>query len=149
MTTSSSINRDQEIQNLRELIADIDSGMLTTVDEDGTLHSCPMSTNGNIDADGVLWFFIYSSSHKATEIKHHQYVNVSFVSPDRQRYISISGTGQLLQDRNKIEEKWKPQLQMWFPKGLDEPDLTLLKVNVNKADYWQSTSSFKPKTIIF
>ncbi|MBH8576539.1 pyridoxamine 5'-phosphate oxidase family protein [Nostocaceae cyanobacterium CENA369] len=145
MTTST--DRDQQIQKLRELIADIDSGMLTTVDDNGSLHSCPMSTNGQITSDGVLWFFIYGSSHKATEIEHNQQVNVSFVSPDRQRYISVSGTAQLVKDRNKMQEQWKPQLQTWFPKGLDEPDIALLKVTMDKADYWDGQSSFKPQTI--
>lgn len=145
MTTST--DREQQIHKLRELIADIDTGMLTTVDEDGSLHTCPMSTNGDLNADGILWLFMYGSSHKATEIEHNSQVNVSFVSPDRQRYISASGTAQLERDRNKMQEHWQPELQTWFPKGLDEPDIALLKVNIKKVDYWDSRSSFKPQTL--
>ncbi|BAZ54254.1 pyridoxamine 5'-phosphate oxidase-related FMN-binding protein (plasmid) [Nostoc sp. NIES-4103] len=145
MTTTT--DQNQQIEKLCELIADIDAGMLTTVDDDGSLHSCPMLKNSDIDSDGVLWFFIYGSSHKATEISHNQQVNVSFVSPDRQRYISVSGTAQIVKDRNKMQEKWQPELQTWFPQGIDEPDIALLKVNINKADYWDNHSSYKPQTI--
>ncbi len=145
MTTS--IDHNEEIKKLRELVKDIDTGMLTTIDEDGTLHSRPMSTNGEIESDGSLWFFTYASSHKVTEVEQHQQVNVSFSAPNKQRYVSMSGTAQLVQDDSKIEELWKPELQAWFPKGLDEPDIALLKVNVQKAEYWDAPSSFVAHTI--
>jgi general stress protein 26 len=140
MTTST--DRNEQIEKLRELVKDIDIGMLTTVDEDGTLHSRPMSTNGYVEPDGSLWFFTYASSHKVTEVEQHQRVNVSFSAPNKQQYVSMSGTAQLVQDRNKIDELWKPELKAWFPKELDEPDIALLKVNVEKAEYWDAPSGF-------
>jgi general stress protein 26 len=147
MTTST--DHTQDIQKFSELIKDIDYGMFTTVDEDGSLHSCPMSMSGEIKADGTLWFFTYSGSHKVTEVEHHPQVNVSFVSPQQQQFISISGTSQLVQDRHKMRELWKPELQTWFPKGLDEPNIALLKVNIHQVNYWDSASSFKPQKISF
>jgi general stress protein 26 len=146
---ATSTDRDQQIQKLRELIKDIDYGMFTTVDDNGSLHSYPMSRSGGINSDAALWFFTYSASHKVTEIEHHKQVNVSFSSPEEQQYVSISGTAELVEDRNKMRELWKPELQTWFPKGLDEPDIALLKVNINQVNYWDSVSSFKPQTISF
>jgi len=145
MTTDT--DQNQKIEKLRELVKDIDFGMLTTIDDDGTLHSRPMSTNGVIESDGTLWFFTYAPSHKVDEIEHHEQVNVSFAAPNKQRYVSMSGTAQLVKDRNKIEELWKPELKAWFPKGLDEPDIGLLKVNVVKAEYWDAPSNFVAHTI--
>lgn len=145
MTTST--DRNEQIKKLRELVKDIDIGMLTTIDEDGSLHSRPMSTNGQVESDGTLWFFTYASSHKVTEVEQHQQVNVSFSAPNKQRYVSMSGTAQLVQDRNKIQELWKPELKAWFPKELDEPDIALLKVNVAKAEYWDAPSSWVAHTI--
>lgn len=145
MTTST--DRNEQIKKLRELVKDIEIGMLTTIDEDGTLHSRPMSTNGQVESDGTLWFFTYASSHKVTEVEQHQQVNVSFSAPSKQRYVSMSGTAQLVQDRNKIQELWKPELKAWFPNELDEPDIALLKVNVAKAEYWDAPSSWVAHTI--
>ncbi|MBW4456038.1 MAG: pyridoxamine 5'-phosphate oxidase family protein [Nostoc indistinguendum CM1-VF10] len=142
-----STDRDQQIKKLHELIKNIDYGMFTTVDDDGSLHSYPMSKSGEINSEPTLWFFTYAGSHKVTEIEHHEQVNVSFTSPEQQRYVSISGISQLVKDRNKMRELWKPELQTWFPKGLDEPDIALLKVNINQINYWDSASSFKPQTI--
>ncbi|MBE9049430.1 pyridoxamine 5'-phosphate oxidase family protein [Nostocales cyanobacterium LEGE 11386] len=145
MTTST--DRDQQVQQLREIIADINCGMFTTIDQNGNLHSCPMCKSGEISSDGALWFFTYAHSQKVTDIQHHQQVNVSFTSPDQQQYISISGTAQLVRDRNKMQEHWQPELHTWLPKGLDEPDIILLKVNMNKADYWDSLSTIHPQII--
>ncbi|MBD2605036.1 pyridoxamine 5'-phosphate oxidase family protein [Scytonema hofmannii FACHB-248] len=145
MTTDT--DQNQKIEKLRELVKDIDCGMLTTIDDDGTLHSRPMSTNGVIESDGTLWFFTYAPSHKVDEIEHHEQVNVSFAAPNKQSYVSMSGTAQLVKDRNKIEELWKPELKAWFPKGLDEPDIGLIKVNVVKAEYWDAPSNFVAHTI--
>ncbi|HXS01125.1 MAG TPA: pyridoxamine 5'-phosphate oxidase family protein, partial [Pyrinomonadaceae bacterium] len=91
--------REDDLQKLRELVKDIDFCMLTTVDEGGDLHSRPMSSNGDIDEDGDIWFFTNSSSHKVSEIARLPKVNVSFADPDNQRYVSVSGTGQLFRDQ--------------------------------------------------
>lgn len=134
--------RSEQIQKLRDMVKAIDIAMLTTINEDGSLHSRPMSCNGEIEPNGDIWFFTYASSHKVIEVEQQQLVNVSFSDPHKQRYVSMSGSAQLVRDRQKIAELWQPQLKAWFPKELDEPDIALLKVTVEKAEYWDAPSSF-------
>ena len=133
--------REDDLQKLRELVKDIDFCMLTTVAENGDLHSRPMSSNGDIDSAGALWFFTSASAHKVHEIEKLPKVNVSFADPDNQHYVSISGTAQLVRDRNKIDELWRPEFKMWFPNGKDDPDVALLRVSPEKAEYWDSPAS--------
>lgn len=140
-------DRNQQLNKLRHLVKDINFCMLTTIDEDGSLHSRPMSVNGEIEDDGNLWFFTYASSHKVSEVDQHEQVNVSFSAPDKQNYVSMSGTAQLVRDREKMQELWQPQLKAWFPQELDEPDIALLHVKVKKAEYWDAPSSFVAHTI--
>ncbi|GAC1396239.1 MAG: hypothetical protein NVSMB56_10850 [Pyrinomonadaceae bacterium] len=40
-----------------------------------------------------------------------------------------------------MEELWTPELNVWFKDGLDDPDLALLKVTIEQAEYWDSPSS--------
>ncbi|MEP6742946.1 MAG: pyridoxamine 5'-phosphate oxidase family protein [bacterium] len=134
-------NQSDDLKKLREMVKDIDFCMLTTVDENGDLHSRPMSVNGEIDADGDLWFFTYGSSHKVVEIGKTPKVNASFANPEDFRFVSMTGTAQLVRDRAKIKELWQPQLKAWFPEGTEEPDIALLRINVDKAEYWDSPSS--------
>jgi general stress protein 26 len=133
--------RETDLEKLRHLIKEIDFCMLTTVDESGDLHSRPMSSNGDIDADGDIWFFTNASSHKVREIAKLPKVNVSFADPDNQRYISVSGTAQLVRDRAKIDELWRPEFKIWFPEGKDDPEIALLRVRLERAEYWDSPGS--------
>ena len=130
-----------DLEKLREMIKDIDFCMLTTIDENGALHSRPMSSNGDIDPNGDLWFFTYGSSHKVAEIGKAPKVNASFANTEKHRYVSITGAAELVRDRAKIEELWRPQFKVWFPKGTEEPDIALLRIRAEKAEYWDSPTS--------
>lgn len=135
-------SHDEAVAKLRDLIKGIDIAMLTTVDtSDGTLRSRPMSTNGDVEFDGDLWFFTRASSHKVEEIERSPQVNASFAQPNKQNYVSMSGTAALVTDRDKMKELWKPQLKAWFPEGTGDADMALLKVTVVKAEYWDAPSS--------
>ncbi|HEY8599070.1 MAG TPA: pyridoxamine 5'-phosphate oxidase family protein [Thermomicrobiales bacterium] len=124
-------------KKIGELIKDIQFAMLTTVEPDGTIRSRPMATQKQ-EFDGDLWFFTGASSPKVSEIRADSEVNVSFADPANNAYVSVSGTAQLVRDRRKIEELWNPILKAWFPDGLDDPDLALLKVTATQAEYWDS-----------
>jgi general stress protein 26 len=130
----------ENVKKLRELLKDIKFAMLTTIEEDGTLRSRPMATQ-QVEFDGDLWFFTNAKAHKVDEVQQHQQVNVSYAQPDKQKYVSVSGTAKLVRDRAKIEELWNPLFKAWFPQGLEDPDLALLKVSIDKAEYWDSPSS--------
>jgi general stress protein 26 len=133
-------DRDAAIQKLGEMIQEIEVAMLTTVDADGTLRSRPMVTQRTV-FDGDLWFFTRADSAKVDEVRRAETVNLSYAAPDKQRYVSVSGTARLVRDRPKAEALWNPFLKAWFPGGLDDPDLALLKVSVERAEYWDSPSS--------
>lgn len=132
-------DRAEGIRKLAEMMKDIKVAMLTTVEPDGTLRSRPMMVQ-DVEFDGDLWFFTAAGSAKVQETRRSDEVNVSFASFDKQRYVSVSGRASLVRDRSKIEELWNPLFKAWFPDGLDDPDLALLKVNVDQAEYWDSPS---------
>jgi general stress protein 26 len=148
-TMTTATTQDEKVTKLRELVKEIDFCMLTTIAEDGSLHSRPMSANGEIEPNGDLWFFTYADSAKITEVDRVEQVNVSFSAPNKQRYVSMSGTAKTIRDRDKMQELWKPELKAWFPKELDEPDIALLKVTVETAQYWDSPAGWVAKTLGF
>lgn len=134
------LSRQEQIEKLGEMIKDIDFSMLTTALPDGTLRSRPMSTQ-NKNFDGTLWFFTRADSGKVHEIEDDQHVNISYADTSSQTYISVSGKAKLNRDRAKIEELWSAPLKAWFPDGKDDPQLALLEVKVESAEYWDSSSS--------
>jgi general stress protein 26 len=132
-------NTDQ-IAKLIELIKDINTAMLTTVQADGTLRSRPMM-HQKVEPDGTLWFFTQASSPKADEVRQDGHVNVSYAHPGNEKYVSVSGEATIVRDRAKAKELWSPLLKAWFPKGPDDPDLVLLRVRADRAEYWDVSSS--------
>ncbi len=148
-TTVDHAAHEASLQKLREMVKEIDFCMLTTVKADGGLHSRPMSVNGEIEQNGDLWFFTYADSPKVAEVDHVEQVNVSFSAPGKQQYVSMSGKAHLVRDRAKMQQLWKPELKAWFPKELDEPEIALLKVSVETAEYWDSPAGWVAKTLGF
>ncbi|MBV9849228.1 MAG: pyridoxamine 5'-phosphate oxidase family protein [Armatimonadetes bacterium] len=138
---SDQTNHEDDVKKLAQMVKGIDFGMLTTLDADGRLYSRPMAHNGNVEFDGDVWFFTYANSHKVHEIETRPQVNVSFASPQDQSYVSLAGRAELVRDKAKMQQLWDPSLRAWFPDGLDTPEIALLKINVEKAQYWDAPSS--------
>lgn len=136
-TPNEVLSHDEKIQKLRDLINGIKIAMLTTVDEEGNLRSRPMATQ-EVEFDGDLWFFTSDDSAKVFEITRDSQVNLSYMGDNKQ--VSVSGTAELTYDRAKMEKFWNDLYKLWFPKGLDDPHLALLKVHVHKAEYWEGSS---------
>lgn len=135
-------------RKLARMIRGVRVAMLTTVAPDGTLHSRPMAAREGDDEemerewemtfDGELWFFTKAGSDKVDEIRQDSEVNLSYVSFEDHRYVSLSGRATLVRDQEKIDAMWSPFYRAWFAKGLDEPDLALLRVRVRTARYWDA-----------
>ena len=141
-------SENSDIQKLGKLIKGIKVAMLTTQDDDGTLRSRPMATQ-QAEFDGTLWFFTQASSHKVDEIDREHNVNLSYADGGDNRFVSVSGRARLVREKGKIDELWSPILKAWFPKGKDDPDVALLRVDVEKAEYWDAPSSTLVKLVGF
>jgi general stress protein 26 len=136
--TSTSPSGHEHRDRLWQLIKDVEIAMLTTLADDGSLRSRPMSTQ-QIDADNArLWFFVSIDSHTVLEIYHDREICLAYASPETHRYVSVSGTAFVTRDLTKANELWTPEALTWFPQGVDDPHLSLLRVEVDAAQYWDS-----------
>ena len=132
-------------QELWERIEDVRVAMMTTVDTDGSLRSRPMWTQGD-DFDGSLWFFISNQALAARALARDPRLELSYAAPDKDLYLSVVGRGELVDDKVKTRELWNTFAEAWFPGGVDDPHLGLLRVDVEEAEYWEDK---KPKVLQF
>ncbi len=133
-----------DYEKLASMINDIQFTMMTTTDSQGRMHSRPMATmklENESDFQGVLWFFTRKDSIKVHEIEEETEVNLAYADPTSQRYISIAGFASVELDKEKMKELWTPTLKAWFPEGLEDPELGLIRVNVDSAEIWDSPPS--------
>lgn len=129
-----------ELNKIWKLIKDSRTAMLASEDN-GRIRSRPMGTCQDNFDDGCVWFFTRDSSPKVDQVQHEHQVNVSYASDSSNSYVSLSGSAQLVRDRAAIEAHWNDMVKVWFPDGIDDPALAMLKITVDQAEYWDSSSS--------
>ncbi|MCA2212452.1 pyridoxamine 5'-phosphate oxidase family protein [Jidongwangia harbinensis] len=134
-------------EKVKELVKDARISMLTTMTADGKHVSRPMALQ-DVEFDGDLWYFTYSDSDLIAQIAVHPQVNVSFSDGKQHAWVSLSGVAERVDDRQKAEELWNPILKAWFPDGLETPNLTLVKVHADTAEYWESAHSSRVVTML-
>src|SRR5688572_22459546 len=127
---------NEDVRKLGELIDGIEVAMLTTRDADGRLFSRPLQTR-RVEFDGDLIFFTTANSPKIEQVERDPRVNLTYANPDSQTYVSITGTAFVVRDRAEIESLWSAADRAFF-EGKDDPNLVLLKVRVEAAEYWDS-----------
>jgi general stress protein 26 len=134
MTSTTSAEARQKVW---DMIGDIKIAMLTTRDQSDQLHARPMAAMQK-DFDGTLWFMTKEGSSKLDEAAE---VSLTYANPSKQEYVSITGRARISHDKAKIKELWSEAARVWFPQGPDEPDIALIAVDVDTAEYWDSPSS--------
>jgi general stress protein 26 len=127
--------RAEHLTTLAGMIDDIEVAMLTTVDG-GELRSRPMATQ-KLGAAAELWFFTRKDAPKVGESTSHP-VAISYAQPGKNRYVSVSGRASLVVDQQRFRELWNDALTQWFPGGVDDPELALLRVDIDAAEYWDA-----------
>ncbi|RKD24713.1 general stress protein [Ammoniphilus oxalaticus] len=139
----SNMVNQKELETFRELIKDVDTAMLTTVTEEG-LVSRPMKTQ-EVEFDGDLWFFTKKDTNKYEEILHDQDVNVAYAGKS---YVSVRGKAEIIEDLSKKKELWSDTYESIMQTSYDDPDVVLIKVKTEAAEYWE-TDDFTKQIAFF
>ena len=137
METMITSHEVEGIKKLRRLTKDNKFCMLTTVDESGVLRSRPMAIQ-KMEGNGDIYILIGKNTSVAAAVEHNDYVNASFANNSGDVAVSVSGRARILGDRRKMEELWEPIFQVRFPLGPDDPNLVLLKIELETAEHWDS-----------
>jgi general stress protein 26 len=122
-------------QQFRDLVRDIPFAMFTTVTAGGALRSRPMVAAENA-FDGTLWFFTRTSSAVAQEIAGSQMVNITYVSAPEDRFVSVSGAAEVVRDVERAGRMWSPAYNQWFAGGPSDPELSLIRIDVARVEFW-------------
>lgn len=128
--------REAGVEKIAELVKDIRTAMLVTLDAQGFPKGRPMGTS-SAPFEGSLWFFTEQDSHKVHEIRANPRVSVIYASPSSESYLSLTGEGDVVDDRSRIAELWHPLLRAWF-EGPNDPSIRLIRVDVHEAEYWDT-----------
>ncbi|MGO4731126.1 pyridoxamine 5'-phosphate oxidase family protein [Paenibacillus sp. 2KB_22] len=134
----------EAIKKIQQLIKDIDIAMLTTVSEEG-LVSRPMKTQ-DVEFDSNLWFLTKKDTSKFHELLQNQQVNVAYAGKS---FVSIRGEAELVDNTEKIKEFWSPAYEKILETTFEDPNLVLIKVNAESAEFWDAGNKFKMASFLF
>jgi general stress protein 26 len=132
--------RAEILEKINSLIKDVPVAMVTTSDN-GMFRSRPMRTQEAAFDGQTLWFFSHAQTHKAADLANDDRVSVNYGSCEENTFVAFAGRAELITDRAQHAELWSPVYEAWFPKGLDDENLVLLKVSVEHVEYWDAAAS--------
>ena len=145
-----SINQQQEEENykdlsgteagkkIKELAEKAESCFFCTAIITGkAVITRPMSAQ-KIDNEGNFFFMSASDSNKNLEIAEDNKVQLFFQGSPHSGFLSIYGTASVSTDKNLINELWSPLLKTWFTDGVDDPRITVIKVETTDGYYWDN-----------
>lgn len=86
------------------------------------------------DADSAIWFFT---------TKDHSLANLgpaiaTFAGKGHDLFARFEGTLVKETSRERLDKQWSNMVEAWFPGGKDDPNLLMLRMDLGKAEIWNS-----------
>jgi general stress protein 26 len=133
------LSGEAAIAKVRALLPQFKSAMMVTHASNGDLHVRPLALQGDLAAfGGVLWFFTDERSRKVQESWGGVPVSIICQNDSESAYLHLTGEASIVRDLPKMRELYSPMLKTWFPEGLEDPYLALIKFEAHGGAYWDS-----------
>ena len=145
-----SINQQQEEDNFKNLFgSEAKKKIKELTDSAKTCFFCTHITAGQpfatrpmsvqkFDDEGNFWFLSANDSHKNAELNTDHSVQLLFQGSSYSEFLNIYGTASISEDKEKIKELWEPVLKTWFTGGVDDPRISVIKVEPTAGYYWDN-----------
>jgi general stress protein 26 len=131
--------RDAERRRLRALIERAGVAMFMTVDDRGRHAGRPMLPL-LINGDPHVYFLTHQHSRKVAQVVVRPEVGLT-IDGNSHWYLSIAGRAFATRDVELIGRLWHPTYRAWFPDGQGDREATVLRVVVDRVDYWEPPRS--------
>ncbi len=122
-------------QRLVELMRDMPIAMFTTLGGESGARTVPMARQ-EVDASAEMWFITARSTEHTRDLAADPRVALSFSS--RSAWVALTGTAYVVDDTAKLKELWNTFAEAWLPGGPEDPEALLIRVDVERAEYWDT-----------
>jgi general stress protein 26 len=104
-------------------------------------HSEPLTAQLDQDQVDTLFFFI----GKDNRLAGGGAAMAQFVSKGHDFFACLAGTARVDDDFAMIDKLWNKQVGAWFPGGKADPNLALLRFDIDDAEMWETDMSLSGK----
>jgi general stress protein 26 len=118
-----------------ELAKDINICMFVT--RDGEYNRArPLSARVFRDENSI-YFLVNDDSAKNDQLAKYPRVTLAWSDNRHYKYVTVSGTASVTDDREKISELWEKTDAAWWDNA-DDPDIRLITVEPDEGELWDS-----------
>ena len=121
-------------QKLVDLMSDMPIAMMTTFGPDGP-RSIPMARQ-EVEPGAELWFITARDTRHVTDLRADPRVLLTFSARDA--WVAVTGRGEVVDDLDKLRALWNTFAEAWLPGGPEDPSAVLIRVDVERGEYWDS-----------
>ncbi len=100
-------------------------------------HSIPLTAQLDKDQVDTLFFFV----GKDNRLAKGGPAMAQFVSRGHDYFACLAGTARVDNDFAMIDKLWSRYVEAWFPGGKDDPNLALLRLDIDSAELWETDMS--------
>jgi general stress protein 26 len=137
------------LEKVRTLLAEFPIAFMVTV-SNGEVTARPIGVVGDDEEfHGSLWFITDKRSRKVSAIDSGATTTLLFQNDKKGDYLQLTGRASVVEDRSRLERLYTTLQRTWFPKGLDDPDITLVRFDADGGNYWDSHDSYVRLTVAF
>lgn len=86
----------------------------------------------------AIWFFTRTDVEMVRDVGEGQDAVFTYGSKDQQVWASLRGRLSVQRDIAVIERHWNPIVAAWYPEGMEDPHLTLLRFDGVEGRIWVS-----------
>jgi general stress protein 26 len=128
----------RNVDRVWDLMKKIGFAMLVTRDGD-KLRARPMSAYLERGSNAIF-FLTDARRHKDEEIARNPNVNVSFADAGEQKYVSVTGTAVVSNDRAKIKQLFSTPAKAWW-ESAEDPNIRVIRITPDDAEFWDAPGS--------
>jgi general stress protein 26 len=130
------LKNKEAIFKLQNLVDDIMICLFCTNLKTDNGSTCRPMTALKVCDQGSIWFFSEKKSEKNKEISADKMVQLFFSYPSIGSYLIVNGEAEIILDKTKMEDSWKHVAKIWFKEGINDPNISIIKVTPSDAYYW-------------
>ena len=132
-------------KTLGNLIEKQEVTYISSIDEDGFPNTKAMLPPRKREGIKVFYFTTNTSSMRARQYKINSKACIYFCDRRFFRGIMLKGKMEILEDNLSKEMIWKDGDELYYPKGVTDPDYCVLKFTAESGRFY---SNFKSENII-
>ena len=128
-------------ETIGNLIDKAGVSIISSVDEDGFPNSKAMLPPRKREGVKQIFFTTNTSSMRARQYLNNPKACVYFFDKRFFRGVMLRGAMEVLHDSASKEMIWNPGDEMYYPKGVTDPDYCVLRFTAQKGRYYSNFKS--------